>query len=170
LIDTNVLSHAKKAKRNANLEAWFSTQSQVAIPFSALLEIQQGILELEKQAPDRANDLQVWLDAVLRSDFHFPAVNEQVALTLARLYCCGPLKPLWQPQTARKKPGQDLFIAAIAIVHDLPIATLDMTDFVRINHYFKLPGVYHPAFDTWLVPRKDENFQIGTTVAVASIG
>lgn len=154
LIDTNVLSHLKKARRNPNVEAWLADQPNYAIPFSTLLEIKQGILELEKYAPDRATDLQSWFDAILKSDFYFPPINEQVALTLANLYCCGPLKPLWQPQSGKKKPGQDLFIAAVAIVHDLPIATLDVTDFVRIDQYFTLPGVYHPGFKTWLVDRR----------------
>lgn len=152
LIDTNVLSQAKKDKRTANIQKWIESQYQIAIPFPAILEIQQGIIELAKISPHRAADLQQWLDAVLRSDFIYPPITQEVALKLAELHCCGPLKTLWYPRGPRKKPGQDLFIAAISIVYGMPIATLDMMDFVTIDQYFPLPGVYNPAFDAWLVP------------------
>jgi hypothetical protein len=35
----------------------------------------------------------------------------------------------------------------------MPIASLDETDFTLIDEYFRLPGLYNPAFGTWPVPR-----------------
>ncbi|WP_276120181.1 PIN domain-containing protein [Pararhizobium qamdonense] len=152
LIDTNVLSHAQKPKQNPTIREWFSRQDSLAIPFPVLLEIQQGIVELGKRQPDRAADLSGWLDTVLASDFVYPTITPAVARVLAEMNCCNALRGLWQTNGSKeKKPGQDLFIAAIAIIHNLPIATCDVDDFVLINDFFPLPGVYNPAFNMWLV-------------------
>lgn len=154
LLDTNVVSHAAKEVQNSLLREWFRQQTAVAIPFPVILEIQQGIVELETRNSRKAADLLEWLETVLDSDFHYPQVSTEVARKLAEMQCCPPLKNLWLPsEDSKKKPGMDLFIAAISIVHRIPIATLDATDFILIGRHFELPGVYHPIFRSWLVPR-----------------
>ena len=45
--------------------------------------------------------------------------------------------------------GQDLHIAATALVHRLPIATMNVADFMRINDCYPLPEVYDPLTDCW---------------------
>ncbi|MCA1371405.1 hypothetical protein I6F15_29305 [Bradyrhizobium sp. BRP14] len=56
-----------------------------------------------------------------------------------------PLTHLWyaNPNADKRKPGQDLFIAAISIVYDFPVATLNVRNFEQIDGYFPLPGVYN---------------------------
>jgi toxin FitB len=64
------------------------------------------------------------------------------------------LRDLWisRPRLSRP-PGQDLAIAALAIENQLPIATNDCGDFLKINEHFPLPGVFTPAVQAWIIPR-----------------
>jgi hypothetical protein len=80
-------------------------------------------------------------------------MTPNVARLLGEMMCCRPLSNLWLSSSIGRKPGQDLAIAAVAIVYEMPIATLDETDFTLIDEYFSLPGLFNPAFGTWPVPR-----------------
>ncbi|WP_275782625.1 PIN domain-containing protein [Pararhizobium gei] len=152
LLDTNILGLARRSKPHHRLSAWLDEQECVAIPFPAILEIQRGIASLRERDPSKALELTHWLDNILESEFEYPEITVAVARLHGEMHCCRPLKQLWHVSQGRDtKPGQDLFIAAIAIVHNLPIATLDAGDFQRIDSYFPLPGVYHPVFRHWIV-------------------
>lgn len=154
LLDTNVVSHSwkSKSKQNPVVRDWLDRQTALAIAFPTFLEIQRGILELQGRDPDRAADLISWFAELLTTEYHYPALDARVSQKLAEMYCCRPLKFLWYVNPKHEaKPSQDLFIAAIAIVHGLPLATMDNKDFTAINRHFPLPGVYNPALDTWLV-------------------
>jgi len=154
LLDTSVLSHAQYSRQHPAVGAWLEGQESVAIPFPALLEVQQGIIEVEITQPDLAAELLIWLERLLSMDHDYPEINPEVARVLAMLYCCEPLRHLWytNPVNAKKKkPGQDLFIAAVSIAHNIPIATLNDKDFALIDQYHRLPGAYNPAFSFWIV-------------------
>ncbi|MBB3979745.1 hypothetical protein GGQ64_004990 [Rhizobium azooxidifex] len=154
LLDTNIICDARKPKPPPALKSWLRSQDEIAIPFPAMLEIEQGIAELRKTNPLKAQELRDWMDSVLAGRHYYPAINSDVARILAEMYCCRPLKNLWYIETGKKekKPGQDLFVAAIAICHSLPIATSDTYDFVLINRHFPLPGVFSPMAQEWAVP------------------
>lgn len=116
LLDTSVLSHAQYSRQHPAVGAWLDEQESVAIPFPALLEVQQGIIEVEITQPDLAAELLIWLEGLLSMDHVYPEINAGVARILAMLYCCEPLRHLWYTNpvnTKKKKPGQDLFIAAV---------------------------------------------------------
>lgn len=154
LLDTNIICDARKPKPPPSLKSWLRSQDEIAIPFPAVLEIEQGIAELRKTNPAKAQELREWMDGVLAGRHYFPAVNSDVARILAEMYCCRPLKNLWYTDSGKKerKPGQDLFVAAIAICHSLPIATSDTHDFVLIDRHFRLPGVFSPMAQEWAIP------------------
>lgn len=162
LLDTNIISNASKPKPHPAIAEWLLAQTRVAIPFAAILEIETGIAEKHRSDPIRAKQLWDWLDGVLDAEFEYPVPTPQVARLLGELTCCRPLTHLWfaNPLADKRKPGQDLFIAATSIVYDMPVATLNVRDFEDIDKYFPLPGVYNPAFDVWAVPRR------GSSVAV----
>ncbi|MEY9629033.1 type II toxin-antitoxin system VapC family toxin [Sinorhizobium fredii] len=154
LLDTSVLSHAQYGRQHPAVGAWLDEQESVAIPFPALLEVQQGIAEVRMTQPDLAAELLIWLEGLLSMDHDYPEINPEVARVLAMLYCCEPLRHLWYTNpnnTRKKKPGQDLFIAAVSIAHNIPIATLNDKDFALINRHHRLPGAYNPAFSFWIV-------------------
>lgn len=153
LLDTNILSNAQKPLPDPVLVEWFRRQRRFAIPFPAILEIERGIAEVSEHNPRKALELRAWVDDLLTTDYIYPSDSPAVARVLGPMYCCGPLKHLWfVDKNSKKKPGQDLFIAAIAITYGLPIATLDVWDFERINRYFALPGVFDPVASVWAVP------------------
>jgi hypothetical protein len=63
------------------------------------------------------------------------------------------LHDLWATSPVAKKPtlGQDLSIAAVAIIMGAPIATINVKDFMKIHRFFPLPGLYNPAIDRWFI-------------------
>ena len=160
LLDTNILSDAQRPLPNPILADWFRLQKRLAIPFPVILEIERGIAEVAEYNNLKAMKLRAWMDRLLATDYVFPSDSPAVARVLGAMYCCGPLKELWfVDEQSKKKPGQDLFIAAIAITYDFPIATLNVRDFERINRYFPLPGVYDPIAAVWAVPKAKKSQQ-----------
>ncbi len=152
LLDTNVVSDSSKIAPMPAVAAWLKRQKHLALSFPVILEVETGIADLWEVDRQRAEKLLEWFNGVLAAEYHRPTATPQVARLLAKLYCCPPLKRHWQPAKEGKKPGQDLFIAALSVVHDMPIATLDHRDFVHINAHCPLPGVYNPHLDLWAVP------------------
>jgi predicted nucleic acid-binding protein len=150
LLDTNVLSNSSKAKPHLRVAEWLEAQQRVAIPFTAFLEMEVGIILRRHDQPARYEILRAWMDGLLGTEFEYPELNPAVAKTLAELMCCGPIAHLALARSASKKPGQDLLLAAIAIEYNMPIATLDWKDFGRIRKHFRLPPIYNPAFDVFL--------------------
>lgn len=160
LLDTNILSNAQKPRPHPVLQEWFRRQQVLVIPFPVILEIEQGIAEVRRNKPAKADELREWLDGLLKTvGIYQPDIDKRVARVLAEMHSCRPLKNFWYPSMPTKKerlPGQDLFIAAVAVAHRLPIATLDGDDYAYINRHYRLPGVYNPAFDTWVVDNSQE--------------
>ena len=64
LLDTNVISELRKPQANPNVVAWASTVPAYRLYISAisLLEIETGILRLERRDPTQAVPLRNWLD------------------------------------------------------------------------------------------------------------
>ncbi|MGO4112473.1 PIN domain-containing protein [Rhizobium ruizarguesonis] len=160
LLDTNVISNSSKTSPLPAVKQWLDRQARLAIPFAVILEVETGIAELWPVDPVRARKLTEWIDGLLKTRFYYPPSTPEVARVLAKLYCCKPLHKLWYPQED-KKPGQDLFIAAVSIVYDMPIATMNHGDFEQINKFQALPGVYNPNRQAWAVPRSKKTSTVG---------
>lgn len=152
LLDTNILSQAQKETPHPNLVGWLRRQARLAIPFPVLVELERGVAEAAANGSRTAGTLRRWLDDLLQHDFEYPALTPSVARQLGSMYACPPLQNLWyvDPKAKKKKLGHDLMIAAVALVHRMPIATLNTRDFALIDRHFSLPGVYHPIKDRWL--------------------
>lgn len=173
ILDTNIISEAQKPRPRPELSRWLEdlSPSIVAIPFSAVFETSYGIKLVEKSHPEKAERLTEWQRQLLGFDFVMPQCTAEVAQLLAEMASAAPLKHYWLNPTGpweksrRLKFGSDPLIAATAIVHSMPIATLDVRDFALINHYFALPGVFHPLSGEWIIPppegwtfERDENW------------
>ncbi|MGR9449163.1 PIN domain-containing protein [Rhizobium leguminosarum] len=160
ILDTNILSDAQKPRPRPELIAWLEglSPSKVAIPYSALFEISYGIELVSQTDPERANKLRNWRAQFLSLDFAMPETTPEVGEIVAKMACKGPLKDHWimwpdvsGAQRRKLKFGSDPMIAATAIAHQMPIATLNVRDFLLIDRYFPLPGIFDPLSMEWIV-------------------
>ena len=121
LLDTNVVSELRKAARADHLvrdwaertpanHFWLSTIS--------LLELEIGVLRIERRDVAQGALLRRWLDQVLVAfEGRLLDVSAAVARTAASLHVPDP------------RPERDALIAATALTHGLTIVTRDTADF-----------------------------------------
>jgi toxin FitB len=125
LLDTNVISELRKPHCDANVRAWSERQPPTSLFLSiiTLAEIRYGIERLPSGEPSRqrlerwlANELRPWFsDRLLHAD-------EDVFLVWRRLVAKGKA-------VHRTFPQPDLFIAAMATLHDLCVVTRNVSEF-----------------------------------------
>jgi predicted nucleic acid-binding protein len=119
LIDTNVLSELRKAKRcDAGVRQWFeeTTAEELFVSVLVLGEIRQGIERMRLRDPAQARALEKWL-LWISAEFHdrLLPVDDQVADQWGRL--------------GLRQPVLDAFLAATAQVHGLTIVSRDEEGF-----------------------------------------
>jgi toxin FitB len=124
LLDTNVVSELRKAKTgkaDANVKLWAECVSALSLFLSAItiLELETGILLIERRDPSQGAALRSWLDLQVLPAFsgRILAVDTVVALRCARLHAPDP------------RSDRDALIAATALVHGLIIVTRNVADF-----------------------------------------
>lgn len=68
LLDTNVLSEARRPRGDEGVKGWFSSVPAEDLYLSALVigEVRRGVERLRRRDPDQANLYETWLDTVLR--------------------------------------------------------------------------------------------------------
>lgn len=127
LLDTNVISELRKPNCNLNVKQWADSQLPQSFYLSTvtLAEIRFGIGQLQDRA-DLRQELTEWLEEVLRPWFtdRILPVDEDVILLWRQLVEAGRKQGYTYSQP-------DLFIAAIALVHNLCVVTRNVTDFER---------------------------------------
>ena len=128
LLDTNVLSELRKAGSNradTNVIQWAKSKptSSLFISSISILEIEMGILRLDRKDPKQAAVYRAWLnDHVLKafSDRVLP-FNTSIALKCAQLHVPDP------------KSERDAMIAATSMVHGFTLVSRNEKDFQHIN-------------------------------------
>jgi predicted nucleic acid-binding protein len=162
LLDTNVISNLAKPHPNQKLIGWLYDDvdpHEVAVPLSAIFEIQYGIELARECHADIAAEKEAWLENILISgdiNVVVPTIDE--ARERARMCATPALRNfLLQSHHSKKlKTGEDLTIAAAAISHDACVVTFDHADFRTIHEHFPLPGIYHPGRPEWIVGQPNE--------------
>lgn len=120
ILDTNVISALRRPDRAPQVAAWLTAQVEQDLFLSVLTigEIERGIVLQEKQNPDFARDLTVWLDRTVRI-----FTDRLLTFTAADARRWGQL-------SARLgNPGVDLMIAAQALSRDAVVVTRNISDF-----------------------------------------
>ena len=125
LLDTNVISELRKAKSDKadkNVVAWANTVSATSLFLSVItiLELETGILLIERQDPKQGAVLRSWLNSHVLPAFsdRTLVMDTAVAQRCAKLHIPDP------------RSDRDAIIAATAMIHDLTVVTRNVDDFL----------------------------------------
>jgi predicted nucleic acid-binding protein len=118
LLDTNVVSELRKTKTsNPNVRAWAKNvlTSTLFLSVITVLELEVGILRMERRDPSQGALLRSWLeDHVLPAfDGRILAVDIPIARRSGAIPCS----------------ERDALIAATALVHSMTVVTRNVSDF-----------------------------------------
>lgn len=120
LLDTNVISEVRKGPRcDHNVSNWYSRveESQLFVSVLTIGEIRRGVERKRRRDPDQARVLTAWLEEVMRRfSTRILTVDAKVADAWGKLYASRPV------------PVVDGILIATAMVHDLTLATWNVSD------------------------------------------
>jgi len=122
LLDTNVLSELRRRDRiDPRVAAWADAVEQDALYLSVvtILEVELGILAVERRDPAQAALLRRWLeDRVLPAfDARILPIDTAVARACARLHVLD------------RRAERDAMIGATALTHRMTVVTRNVVDF-----------------------------------------
>ena len=124
LLDTNIVSELRKAKSgkaDKNVIAWANSVSASSLFLSviSILELETGVLRIERRDPSQGAILRSWLNAHV-----LPAFSERILyLDVAVAQSCAKL------HVPDPRSDRDAIIAATALVHGMTIVTRNTCDF-----------------------------------------
>lgn len=123
LLDTNVVSELRRQRPHGGVVAWLESldDAQLYLSVVTLGEIQAGIEMTREQDPDKATEIEVWLELVAGTYNVLPM--DAVAFRA------------WARLMHRKSNTlyENAMIAATAKVHGLTVATRNVADFKAIG-------------------------------------
>ncbi|MFK0204754.1 type II toxin-antitoxin system VapC family toxin [Agrobacterium sp. NPDC090283] len=164
ILDTNIISIAHLKEPPKWLLNWFASleAESIVIPWIVLYETEYGIRYVERTNPSKAADVLEWFEKFLDQRLMVLDMNVAGARLLGQMAACSHLRNLFetQPRTNRWgdelkndkiRLGGDVMIAAMAIAHQIPIASLNVRDFVHIDRHFSIPGLFDPSIDHWVI-------------------
>ena len=124
LLDTNVVSELRNigdGKADANVVAWVGRKDSTAFFISAItiLELERGILGVQRRDERQGARLRTWLDSHVRPEFsgRIIAIDDAVATRCAHLHI------------PDRRNEVDALIAATALIHGLTVVTRNVKDF-----------------------------------------
>ncbi|MDG2520409.1 type II toxin-antitoxin system VapC family toxin [Caulobacter segnis] len=125
LLDTNIVSELRKSRRGGadpRVVAWAEQSEADAFFISAItvLELELGVLRMERRDPRQGAALRDWLDHQVTPEFRDRVlpVDGAVARTCAGLH------------VPDSRAERDALIAATALTHGMIVATRNTSDFV----------------------------------------
>lgn len=124
LLDTNVVSELRKArsgKADARVVAWAGSvpSSSLYLSTISILELEMGVLQVERRDSAQGRLLRAWLDGQVLPAFQgrVLSLDTEVAQRCARLHVPDP------------RAERDAVIAATALVHGMTVVTRNTRDF-----------------------------------------
>lgn len=122
VLDTNVISELRQGKPNPspNVRMWAAQQQshQLYLTAISILELEKGVLALERKTPPQGSALRTWLAGV-RDIFkgRILPFTDTTAMLCAALHVPNP------------RPDRDAVIAASALEHGFTVVTRNLADF-----------------------------------------
>ena len=122
VLDTNVISELRqgKPKQSAPVRAWAAGQParQLFLSAISILELEKGVMALERRTPPQGAALRVWLTGV-RATFagRILPFTDNTATLCAAMHVPNP------------RSDRDAMIAATALEHGMTVATRNVADF-----------------------------------------
>jgi len=128
LLDTNVVSELRKVgdgKADPNVTKWVGGQdsNDLFISVITILELERGILGIQRRDADQGSRLRRWMDSRVRPEFaeRVLPIDDATATRCARLHI------------PDRRNEADALIAATALVHNLTVVTRNVQDFDGTN-------------------------------------
>ena len=126
LLDTNVISELRKiatGKADAQVSAWAKRlrPESAFLSVITLLELEQGILLIERRDPRQGAKLRGWLRDQILTEFdgRMLPIDAPIAMRCAGLHVPDPLD------------DRDSLIAATALIHGMTVVTRNVSHFAR---------------------------------------
>ena len=122
VLDTNVISElrkGKKAERGVRIWAQAVSASSLYLSVVSILELEIGILLVERRDEKQGAILRTWMDGHVLPSFsgRILAVDTAVAQRCASLHVPNP------------RSDRDALVAATALVHGMTVVTRNVSDF-----------------------------------------
>jgi toxin FitB len=122
ILDTNIVSELRKGKKaDQNVTKWVQplTSATLYISVISLLELEIGILLMERRDKEQGAILRAWMNRHVLPTFsgRILAIDTTVVQRCAALHVPNP------------RSDRDALIAATALVHGLTVATRNVADF-----------------------------------------
>ncbi|MGO6727347.1 type II toxin-antitoxin system VapC family toxin [Rhizobium ruizarguesonis] len=151
LLDTCVISETALPRPRESVIEFLATASNYFIPVGALMELQMGITKVCSTNPIKAVKLSAWYNQLVKAGIPTVETDSEIGALWGILAIDPKLQGLNTADGRSKKTrgGQDLHIAAAALSRRLPIATMNVKDFMRIHEIYPLPGIYDPSTGIW---------------------
>lgn len=122
VLDTNVISELRQGKANQSPEvrAWAADKpvSHLFISAISILELEKGVLALERRTPPQGSALRSWLNGVKAS-----FAGRILPFTANTATLCAAL------HVPDPKSERDAMIAATALEHRMTVVTRNIADF-----------------------------------------
>lgn len=123
LLDTNVISELRRTRPHGAVVAWLESVADEDLHLSAVTlgELQAGVEITREQDPDKASEIEAWIDDVAQT-WNVLSLDAQTFRTWAKLM-------------HRRSDDLlvDALIAATAIVHHLVVVTRNVRDFASLE-------------------------------------
>lgn len=140
VLDTNVIAELRKVKAgkaNPNVATWNDSvaSSQAFISVISVLELERGILQVQRRDSAQGAMLRGWMDDHVMPAFagRVLSIDSPVAQRCAKLHIPDP------------RPERDAFIAATALVHGMTVVTRNVEDFLLTGVEILNPWEWEPG-------------------------
>ena len=126
LLDTNVISELRQGKprQSGAVRVWAAgvPAGQLYLSAISILELEKGVMLLERRTPPQGSALRAWLGATVRAfEGRVLPFTSNTAALCAALHIPDP------------RPERDAMIAASALEHRMTLVTRNTSDFAHMG-------------------------------------